>query len=209
MKPPGKSDGSRSSVLIATLTGLCLVAAAIGGCQSGETGTESIDAVNKTDCLPAIRLLDQHSHPVLLSSLKGELVLINFIYTSCPGPCLTETSKMARVADRLGDKLGAKVTLVSVTVDPEHDGPTQMLQYARKQGVDKAGWLFLTGSPEAIDATLKNFKLVRQREDDGSVDHVIGVFLLGPDGRELREYNGEIMKADTITADIDRALPNG
>ena len=70
--------------------------------------------------------------------------------------------------------------------------------------MDKAGWLFLTGAPGAIDATLKNFKLVRQREDDGSVDHVIGVFLLGPDGRELREYNGEIMKADTITADIDR-----
>jgi cytochrome oxidase Cu insertion factor (SCO1/SenC/PrrC family) len=84
-----------------------------------------------------------------------------------------------------------------------------LLKYARKQDVDKAGWLFLTGSAGAIDATLKNFKLVRQREDDGSVDHVIGVFLLGPDGRELHEYNGEIMKAETITADIDRALPNG
>jgi len=208
MKLPGKLHGSTSSALIAALSGICLLAATIGGCQSGE-GTESIDAVNKADCLPAIRLIDQHSDPVLLSSLKGKLVLVNFIYTSCPGPCLTETSKMANVADRLGTKLGTKVTLVSVTVDPEHDGPAQLLKYARKQDVDKAGWLFLTGVPGAVDATLKNFKLVRQREDDGSVDHVIGVFLLGRDGRELREYNGEIMKAETITADIDRALPNG
>jgi protein SCO1 len=122
MKLPGKLYGNTSSVLMVMLSGICLLAAAIGGCQSGES-TESIDAVNKADCLPAIKLVDQHSDPVQLSSLKGKLVLINFIYTSCPGPCLTETSKMAIVADRLGTKLGTKVTLVSVTVDPEHDGP--------------------------------------------------------------------------------------
>jgi cytochrome oxidase Cu insertion factor (SCO1/SenC/PrrC family) len=75
--------------------------------------------------------------------------------------------------------------------------------------VERPGWLFLTGSPSAIDDLLKNFKLVRQREGDGSVDHIIGVFLLGPDGRELREYNGEILRPDNIEADINKAMTRG
>ena len=199
----------RPVVAISMALSIGLLLLAIGGCESGESATEAVDAVNKADCLPGIKLVDQHQNPVVLSSLKGKLALVNFIYTSCPGPCLTETLKMAKLADQLGDKLGKKVMLVSVTVDPEHDGPAQLLQYAQKQDVDRTGWLFLTGSPDAIDRTLKNFKLVRQREEDGSVDHVIGVFLLGPNGRELREYNGEILKADSVLTDINANLTKG
>jgi len=211
VKPSKRSIAgeSRFSHGLVAITTIFLLILSLSGCNSDETTTDAVDAVNKTDCLPAIELVDQHSHSVKLSSLKGKLVLVNFIYTSCPGPCLTETLKMAKLADQLGDKLGKKVMLVSVTVDPEHDGPAQLLQYAQKQDVDRTGWLFLTGSPDAIDRTLKNFKLVRQREEDGSVDHVIGVFLLGPDGRELREYNGEILKADSVLTDINANLAKG
>jgi protein SCO1 len=170
---------------------------------------EGYDAVNKADCLPSLKLTDQHNQPVVLSSFKGKPVLVDFIYTSCPGPCLTETQKMAKVADRLSKDLGSKVVLLSVTVDPEHDGPHQLLEYTKKQDVERPGWYFLTGSPQTIEEVLSNFKLIRQREPDGTVDHIIGVFLVGPDGRELREYNGEILKADSVTADINKALAKG
>jgi protein SCO1/2 len=116
---------------------------------------------------------------------------------------------MAKVADRLSHKLGSQVVMLSITVDPERDGPAQLLQYAKKQDVDRPGWLFLTGAPGTIDKVLQSFKLIRQREPDGTVDHIIGVFLLGPDGRELREYNGEILKAESVTADIDKTLAKG
>jgi protein SCO1/2 len=170
---------------------------------------EGYDAVNKTDCLPSLKLTNQHNQPVVLSSFKGKPVLIDFIYTSCPGPCLTETQKMAKVAESLSKELGSKVVLLSITVDPEHDGPHQLLDYTKKQDVERPGWYFLTGKPETIDEVLSNFKLIRQREADGTVDHIIGVFLLGPDGRERREYNGEILKADRVTADIDKVLSKG
>lgn len=182
--------------------------AGVGACHHS-TSDDAYDAVNKADCLPAIKLLDQHNQPVMLSSFRGKAVLVNFIYTSCPGPCLTETLKMAKIADRLSPELGSKVILLSVSVDPEHDRPAQLLQYAQKQGVERPGWLFLTGSPAKIDAVLNNFKLIRQRETDGSVDHIIGVFLVGPNGHELREYNGEILKPDTIEADVNKAMARG
>jgi protein SCO1 len=197
--------------LVKTIALCALIAApiaALAACAH-PAPEDGYDAVNKADCLPAIKLLDQHNKPVMLSSLKGKAVVVDFIYTSCPGPCLTETLKMAKVADRLSKELGTKVELVSITVDPEHDHPGQLLDYAQKQGVDRPGWLFLTGSPDAIDNVLSNFKLIRQREEDGTVDHIIGVFLLGPDGHELREYNGEILKADSIQTDVNKAIAQG
>jgi cytochrome oxidase Cu insertion factor (SCO1/SenC/PrrC family) len=48
-----------------------------------------------------------------------------------------ETAKFANVALRLGNDLDSKVTLVSITVDPEHDGPKQLLDYSRQQGADE------------------------------------------------------------------------
>jgi protein SCO1 len=194
-----------NAVLCAGLAAALTTAAAC----SHPAPEDGYDAVNKADCLPALKLTDQHNQPVVLSSLKGKPVLVDFIYTSCPGPCLTETQKMAKVADSLSKDLGSKVVLLSITVDPEHDGPQQLLEYTKKQDVERPGWYFLTGSPQTIEEVLSNFKLIRQREPDGSVDHIIGVFLLGPDGRELREYNGEILKADTVTVDINKALAKG
>ena len=100
-----------------------------------------------SDCLPDINLIDQHGRNVSLASLKGKPVLFDFIYTTCPGPCLLITARMKKIADRLGPKLGTEVRIVSITVDPEHDRPKQLLAYASAQGANVNGWLFLTGTP--------------------------------------------------------------
>jgi protein SCO1 len=182
--------------------------AAVAGCNRPAV-VESYEPINKTDCLPSIELTDQHDKPVVLSSFKGKPVLVNFIYTSCPGPCLTETQHMAKVADRISKELGSKVVMLTITVDPEHDGPGQLLAYAKRQDAERPGWYFLTGAPRTIDEVLSKFKLIRQREPDGEVMHIVGVFLLGPDGRVVREYNGQILQAGTVTADINKEMAKG
>jgi protein SCO1/2 len=165
------------------------------------------DSVNREDCLPDVPLVDQNGKTASLATLKGKPVLVDFIYTSCPGPCLMITAKMENVALRLGSELGSKVRLVSISVDPEHDGPKQMLDYAQKQGADQNGWLFLTGSPTNIDRVLAAFKMSRQRDEDGSVGHLVGVFLLGADGKQIRQYSGTTLKPETVAADIKKVVP--
>ena len=76
-----------------------------------------------SDCLPDITLIDQHGQKVSLSSLRGKPVLFDFIYTTCPGPCLLLTSRMKAIAIQLGPALGKQARIVSITVDPEHDHP--------------------------------------------------------------------------------------
>jgi protein SCO1/2 len=190
------------SLAIVVVTTVSLFAAA--GCHR-----ESESSAATPSVLTDTKLVDQNGNTVELSSLKGKPMLVDFIYTSCPGPCLMETAKFANVALRLGNDLGSKVTLVSITVDPEHDGPKQLLNYSRQQGADEKGWIFLTGGPGDIDQALAGFKLSRQIEPDGSVGHLVDMMLIGPDGRLVREYNGEIVKAQDIVDDVRKTLNKG
>ncbi len=160
---------------------------------------------NRSDCLPDITLTDQDGQKVSLASLKGKPVLFDFIYTTCPGPCLLLTTRMKKIADRLGPKLGTDVRIVSITVDPEHDQPEQLRAYASAQGANVNGWLFLTGTPKQIDEVMARFKLFRHREADGSVDHFLLFCLVGANGRALVQYLSEDAQPDRVASDVERA----
>jgi cytochrome oxidase Cu insertion factor (SCO1/SenC/PrrC family) len=144
----------RSVVIVAAMMSSMLASA---GCNRDSQGSGESASV-----LTDAKLVDQNGNAVALSSLKGKPLVVDFIYTSCPGPCLMETAKLANVALRLGSDLGSKVTIVSISVDPEHDGPKQLLDYSRQQGADEKGWYFLTGGPAEVDQALSGFKLSRQ-----------------------------------------------
>jgi protein SCO1 len=184
-------------------------ASGTGGSDAPAAIPASYDSDNKEDCLPKTNLLDQNGKNFSMDSLKGKPVLVDFIYTSCPGPCLMLTAKLANVANRLGPDLGSKVALLSITVDPEHDKPQDLLKYSKDQGADENGWTFLTGSPAEVEHVMNLLKLKREHEPDGSVAHVVDMFLIGPDGHELKEYSGSIAKPQDLAVDLKKAISAG
>jgi protein SCO1 len=196
------------------LTVLVMAAGAISltGCQqktedSGDKG--GFVMRDTSNCLPNITLIDQRGDKVSLASLKGKPVLFDFIYTTCPGPCLLLTAHMKRIAEQFGPALGKEAHIVSITVDPEHDHPAQLLAYANDEGANISGWLFLTGTAPQIDEVMKRFDMVRQREADGTIDHVLEFFLVGPDGRGLLQYLGDKADPERVVSDIERAATAG
>ncbi len=178
-----------------------------------ESASGSFASSNTADCLPAIDLVDQHGATVSLATLKGKPVLIDFIYANCATACPVLTSRFAQIAGKLGGDLGTRVTMVSVTIDPEHDHPAQLLDYAKTHNADRDGWLLLTGTPADIEAVLRLYQLKREREADGTIAHVTTSFLLGPDGKQIRTYDTMEVAPDTVVGDIDRSysskLPKG
>jgi len=197
----------RSKIAILTIAaGLAIGLAACSPHSTDVVEPGSYAAANSSDCLPAVTLVDQHGRDVTLASLKGRPVLIDFIYTTCPGPCPLMTSRMAGVAKLLGPKLGSQVTFVSISIDPEHDRPLELEKYARAHGTDEAGWLFLTGTPAQIDRVLALYHLQRMRNPDGTLNHAAASFLLGPDGHQVRQYQPLEVKASAVVADIDQVL---
>jgi protein SCO1 len=203
----GPSKPAKPAFLpIPTLMVLLLIAA--GGCNNNTEIAAPVSASGQVNCLPNISLVDQYAQPVSLASLKGKPVLFDFFYTTCPGPCLMLTARMRSIAAKLGDALGSKVSFVSVTVDPERDTPAQLLAYAKEQRANRKGWVFLTGTPTQIDQVMARFKLVRQHEPDGSVDHVLEFFLVGPDGRLRYQYLASEVHPERIVADLQQAAGN-
>jgi protein SCO1/2 len=185
---PVRSRRSASFSLIIFATALL----ALSGCnRTGEESAAYPIAYNMSG-LPNVTLTDQYGQHVPLASLKGKPVLFDFIYTSCPGPCQLLTQHMKLIADKLGQALGPKVSFVSVTVDPEHDRSSRLLDYAKAFNANLKGWYFLTGSPAQIDELMRGFRLERSRDGDGGVDHVLGYFLVGPDSHSIVEYSQQV-----------------
>ena len=191
---------------------------AAAGCQTNtaplsDPPAQSVDGSfpsnNPADCLPAITLIDQHGAALSLAALKGKLVLVDFIYTNCATACPVLTSRFAQIAARLGGELGRQITMVSITLDPEHDHPAQLLDYAKTHDASRDGWLLLTGKPREIDAVLRLYRIKREREPDGTITHVATSFLIGPDGKQLRMYDAMEVAPATVIADIERALAKG
>lgn len=175
-------------------------------CQRRAEESGGYPVANRSvDCLPDVALTDQHGHHVSLASFKGKPLLFDFIYTSCPGPCLALTAQMKAVAKELGASLGTEVRFVSITVDPEHDRPPQLLEYAKAQGAAVEGWSFLTGTPEQIDQVTARFNVRRQREADGTINHVLEFFLVGADGHPRLQYLASRADPRKIAADLRQA----
>jgi protein SCO1 len=82
--------------------------------------------------------------------LKGKIVVISFIYTSCSNICPLMTARLSQVKDMLGDRVGRDIFFYSITLDPILDGPEVLKEYAETYHAGP-GWQFLTGTPENID----------------------------------------------------------
>ncbi len=96
--------------------------------------------------LPRFSLVDHEGRTFTSDDLRGRVSLVNFIFTRCQGPCPAITSVMAGVQFEL-QKTAAweHVQLVSVSVDPEHDTPAVLAQYAGWSHAAPGKWRFVTG----------------------------------------------------------------
>ena len=108
--------------------------------------------------------------------IKGKVVSINFMFTSCGDSCPLETAKLRQVQKLLGDHLGKDVYMYSISVDPERDTPDVLKAYMKRFNVGP-GWQFLTGKKEDIDLVRKKLGMYSRDEDELS-DHHIN-FMLG------------------------------
>ncbi len=103
--------------------------------------------------LPPFQLTDQTGAAFGSAELSGRPWIANFVFTRCTTVCPVFTAQMAEVQATVKAE-GIDVRLVSFTVDPLHDTPERLADFATRHGADPAIWRFLTGKPEAIQAAV-------------------------------------------------------
>ena len=117
--------------------------------------------------VPPFTLTTAAGTPFHSDSLHGQVWVADFIFTTCDGPCPRMTSQMRQVQDALAGV--PQLKLVSFTVDPEHDTPEAMAQYAKRQKADPNRWVFLTGPRQTLHSLCREAFLLGNV--DGTLNH--------------------------------------
>jgi protein SCO1/2 len=102
--------------------------------------------------------------------LKGKKVAIYLMYTTCKYGCPLETARLAQVQRYLGDRVGKEIYFYSITIDPKHDTPEVLKEYAEKYHAGP-GWTFLTGNKADIDLISKKLGLFSETDKDNADGH--------------------------------------
>lgn len=155
------------------------------------------------DEVPDFELTDQDGRAVRLSQFRSKVVAVQFVYTRCPLPdvCPRLASHFAYVHR----KLGAKVQLLTITVDPTYDTPTILKDYAKRWRADGDNWRFLTGSESAIQSVGGMFGVVFWPEE-GAVTHTSSTAIIGSDGQLKARIEGSTHRPEQLLDLIQNQL---
>jgi protein SCO1/2 len=154
---------------------------------------------------PPFTLTDQAGGTVRLDDLKGKVLLVSFIFTTCNGTCPATTHRMAQVeqvlqAQGLLDK--DRVKLLSVTLDPVRDQPEVLRGYMRLYDLDPSHWSFLTGAPEQVQKVIAAWGMWARPAANGQLDHPSRIYLVDRQGRVREIYNLTFLKAPWVVEDV-------
>jgi protein SCO1/2 len=193
--PPQRTrSDTRRGAFVAT----ALIAAALGVAVWWSRAGRSAP-LPVLDAVPHVTLVERSGQPFTTESLGGHVWIADFVFTRCPDFCPALTTRMAGLQKRLahGDD---PIRLVSFSVDPTHDTPDVLAEYATHVGAGD-GWLFVTGPRAPIADLLRNgFKVAWA--DDGPpsapITHSDRFVLVDRALRIRGYYHG------TDAADVDR-----
>ena len=128
--------------------------------------------------LSDLTLTNQSGQEFRMADMKGKVLVFNFFFTKCEGPCPLMNKKMEALQEKFAND--ANVKLVSVTVDPANDNVEALKTYSAKFNANPEKWLFLTGDKEVIkDLMVKQMKL---GGGDDATTHSTRFVLVDKDG---------------------------
>lgn len=109
------------------------------------------------------KLINQENQPFTEKDIEGEICVVDFFFTTCPGICLKMTNSMTDIqTEFINDN---EVLLLSHSVTPEKDSVSVLKQYAKDKKVDFKRWKLLTGDKNEIYDLGRKYYFVE--EDEG------------------------------------------
>ena len=177
-------------------------------------GGLSLDqAVQEAEPAPDFALVNQVGERFGLADARGRVVVLDFIYTRCPGPCPVLTGAHVQAQRALPEEVRDQVYFVSITLDPANDTPAALLDYAKTHGADLAHWTFLTGEIAQVEDVLDRYAVGRGPAEDGTINHLVITYLVDGAGNVARRYPGLEWDPKAIARDATalargEALPN-
>lgn len=150
-----------------------VLTAASAGAQSGaDTAREPI---------PDIAVQDQFGRSLNFYSdlIKGNIVAVNFVFTSCKAICPQLGATSAALSRELEKHNDPRYRVISVSIDPDTDTPERLREWSAHFG-NAPGWTLVTGKKRDIETLQRALQVYSADKDLHS-----GSFLLGNAGSDV------------------------
>jgi protein SCO1/2 len=156
--------------------------------------------------VPDFSFTNQFGENTTMEDFEGDIMVVDFFFTTCPTICPIMTKQMARLQWMLEDAAYDDVSFLSHTVNPNNDTPEILLAYGEEEGADFEKWTFVTGDQEEIFEQGFQGYLLSTQEDSGAPGGFLhsSMFVLVDRDRHIRGfYDGTSSKeVDDLVTDI-------
>lgn len=117
----------------------------------------------------------QNNETIDLKELKGDVLVITMIYTSCKEACPRLIADVRNIQQKIDNEA---VKYVFVSIDPETDTPQRLKEFAIESEMDNNQWVFLRGSNEDVRefSNVLSVKYKQISPIDFSHSNIISVF---------------------------------
>lgn len=139
---------------------------------------------------------------------NNKVKLISFFYTNCPDICPLTMMDFKILQERLKQEgvFGKEVELIAISIDPKHDQPQVIRDYASSFSADKEGWKWLRGSNDVTIEIASKLQMQYQKLEGDFFSHSTTMYLLDKDNnvRALYDmaYTNKPIEKDKIIEDI-------
>ena len=120
---------------------------------AANTSTDAAAEAKAREYFTNIELIDQNGQRLAFYDdvLKGNIVVISFIFTNCQGACPLMTRNLTMIRDMLPSNVRDEIQFISISLDPVRDTPAAMKEFAQTHDADQERWLWLTGQPDNVN----------------------------------------------------------
>ncbi len=154
------------------------------------------------------RFVDSREREVRLSDLRGQPLIVNFIYTGCFQVCPTVTKALAIAVAEAERTVGpGKFRVATVGFNLPFDTPQAMKQFAKQQGISAPNWLFLTPQADTLPQLIADFGFSYEQTIAG-FDHLLQASIVDANGRVYRQLYGDSFEAPQFVGPIVELLAN-
>lgn len=141
------------------------------------------------DPVPDFTMTKQDGESIRLSDLRGNVVALTFIYTRCPLPdfCPLMDRKFADLARSIevSPARAARIRLISVSFDPDHDTPEVLRKHALIRGAAPPLWTFAVASHEELSRIMGPLGLI-YGPGKNEILHNLCTAVISPEGKLVR-----------------------
>jgi protein SCO1/2 len=151
------------------------------------------------------KLVDQSGRVRDLDMHRGHPVLVTMFYGSCPLACPQLIDTLRSFERSLTPAERARVRVVLISLDPEHDTTESLSALATTRHIDLSRWTLVHTDEAAVRKVAAVLNIQYRRLPDGSYNHASVISLLTPQG-EIAAQSSVLGKADERLASSLRAL---